>query len=381
MVGMTFFRPPQAQGGANLNGPEILHIFRGELRHAVGRRGKPPSQRPMDASPWLAMSALQKAVRRGREDLALSASATLLRDAPERLWRRIGCIAFEDVGIASLETVGLATVALGGKQVRATLGGEWEVASCIVSELCRAPKSRAADDLLMACELHPAYAEARAELPHLTIRELIAVATGQGSVPVRALALWHALGTDRRRSSLASRRGEPRLVFDHLWEAGWPHSIVEVAREGFRRTGEMLCPYVALLAHEQRETTHVESEELPPEVMIGDVPSWALDVYSRDGRAAFAHFLDTDAPAARWIWGHGRPARRVAFLGHIVFRVEGGLVASRLRWPLADELRRQTDFECSGPDCPDATEILDLMRADLPLLNEARAVGVRATWG
>jgi replication-associated recombination protein RarA len=148
----------------------------------------------MDVSPWLAMSALQKAIRRGREDLALSAAATLLRDAPEKLWRRIGCIAFEDVGVASLETVGLATLALAGKQVRAALGGEWAVASCIVSELCRVPKCRAADDLLMACELH-AYAKARAELPLLTTRDLIAVASGQASVPVRVLALEYALGT------------------------------------------------------------------------------------------------------------------------------------------------------------------------------------------
>jgi hypothetical protein len=170
-------------------------------------------------------------------------------------------------------------------------------------------------------------------------------------------------------------------VFDQLCEAGWPHSIVEVAREGFRRTNEMLCPVVALLSCERREATRVESDELPAEVIIGDVPSWALDFYSREGRAAFAFFLDTDAPAARWVRGRIRPARRVAFLGHIVFRVEGGLVDRRTRWPLADELRRQCDVECFGPDCPDASEILDLVRADLPLLNEARAAGLRAPRG
>jgi hypothetical protein len=356
-----------------MNGPEILHLIRHELQHAVGRRGKPSTPRPIDVSPWVAMSAMQKAIRRGREDLALSAAATLLQHAPQKLWRRIGCIAFEDVGVACLDAVGLATVALAGKQVRAALDGEWAVASCIVSELCRVPKCRAADDLLMACELHPAYAEARAKLPYRTTRDLIAIATGQGSVQERALALWFALGTDRRRSTLVSRRGEPRLVFDQLCEAGWPHSIVEVAREGFRRTGEMLCPLVALLSCEQRQVTRVENDELPPEVVIGDVPSWALDIYSREGRAAFARFLGTDAPAARWVRGRVRPARRVAFMGHIIFRVEGGLVANRMRWPLADELRRQTDFECSGPDCPDAAEILDLMRDDIPLLNQARA--------
>ena len=114
-----FFRPPQAQGGANANGPEILHLIRHDLQRAVARQGTPPTPRPMDASPWLAMRALQKAVRRGHEDLALSAAATLLRDAPDKLWRRTGCIAYEDVGVACLEAVGLATVALAGKQSRA----------------------------------------------------------------------------------------------------------------------------------------------------------------------------------------------------------------------------------------------------------------------
>jgi hypothetical protein len=75
------------------------------------------------------MSAMQKAIRRGHEDLALSAAATLLRDTPDKLWRRIGCIAYEDVGVASLDSVGLTTVALGGKQVRAALGGDSQAAS------------------------------------------------------------------------------------------------------------------------------------------------------------------------------------------------------------------------------------------------------------
>ena len=226
----------------------------------------------------------------------------------------------------------------------------------------------------MACELHPAYAEARAELPHLTTRDLIAVATGRR--PASLSGRWR-FGTPSERIDVGrpscSRRGEPRLVFDQLCEAGWPHSIVEVAREGFRRTGEMLCPLVALLSCEQRQATQLESDELPPEEMIGDVPSWALDVYTREGRAAFARFLETDALAARWVRRNVSPARRVSFLGHIVFRVEGGLVTNRMRWPLAEELRRQVDVECSGRGCPDATEILELLRDDIPRLNEARA--------
>ena len=33
----------------------------------------------------------------------------------------------------------------------------------------------------------------------------------------------------------------------------WPHSIVEIARRGYRATGELLSPFVALLSRELTE--------------------------------------------------------------------------------------------------------------------------------
>jgi len=151
-----------------VNGPEIQYLNRSDLQRAVAQRGEPPRPNPAQASPWVAMSVLQKAIRRGQEHLALRAAATLLRDAPEKLLRRLGCIAYEDVGLASLQTVALATAALGGKRARGDLGGEWAITSCLVSELTRAPKCRAADDLLMSCQRHPAFAEAREAMAHLS---------------------------------------------------------------------------------------------------------------------------------------------------------------------------------------------------------------------
>jgi hypothetical protein len=124
---------------------------------------------------------------------------------------------------------------------------------------------------------------------------LTSIATREGAIHKRALALWYAPGTNRRPSTLVSRRGEPRLVFDSLCEVGWPHSIIEVAREGFRRVGEMLCPLVALLSQEPREPSQIQSDDFPPEIMIDGVPNWSMDVYTRQGRAAFARFLQTDA--------------------------------------------------------------------------------------
>jgi hypothetical protein len=79
------------------------------------------------------------------------------------------------------------------------------------------------------------------------------------------------------------------------------------------------------------------------------------------------------AASAKWLRRYITPGERVRFLGHIVFRVEGSVVDFRMCWGLADRLRREADIGTSGHVCPDATEILALVREDIPRLNEVRA--------
>ena len=131
-----------------MTNPNVLNLARQQLADATANF-RPPPQTPLNVSSWVAMATLQKGIRRGRDGIALSAAATLLTISPERLWRRCGGIAFEDIGVADLKTVSLVTAALTGKKFRATLGGEWLVASFIVSRMAQAVKCRAADDLLM----------------------------------------------------------------------------------------------------------------------------------------------------------------------------------------------------------------------------------------
>ncbi|MGA2492884.1 MAG: hypothetical protein ABSF67_08005 [Roseiarcus sp.] len=49
------------------------------------------------------------------------------------------------------------------------------------------------------------------------------------------------------------------------------------------------------------------------------------------------------------------------------------MVRNRLRWRLADELQRQVGFECVGLEDRKAIEIADLVRPDIPILNDVRA--------
>ena len=85
-----------------MNEPETWISFGMTFNTRLPGKG---SRRPLDPlTPRLgSMSVLEKAVRRGLEESAIGAAATLLRDAPNNFWRRIGSIAYQDVGVASLE--------------------------------------------------------------------------------------------------------------------------------------------------------------------------------------------------------------------------------------------------------------------------------------
>lgn len=355
-----------------MNSLEITTEFRDQLAHCIAQRDSVPAVDPMGADQWIAMSALQKGIRRGREEVAIQAAATLLLNAPDRLWRRLGGIAFEDVGLADLDAVGMTVAALAGKRFRALLGGEWAVASFVVSALTRAPKCRASDDLLMTGERHPNYATARRELATLSTRELLAICTGAEELPVRALAAWYGLGIFRPSRWLHGRRGDPQAVFDHLFNHGQSPTVVAVAREGYRRTGDPLAAFLPLLwPSRQSEPTTTADDEIPSETDVNGVPGWALDRYSRVGADCLKAFMAGNTETARWVKANVPPAGRVDFIGDVLFRTEGQVCKARMAWPTVTELRRVVDIECHR-NCKDATEILALMREDMPEMNRVR---------
>ncbi len=357
-----------------MNAPEIFHEITRELADQTLMRPV-PAQTPQNISPWIAMSLLHKGIRRGRADLALSAAASLLQVAPDKFWRRIGGAAFEDIGLGNLGAAPMVTAALAGKRFRQTVGGEWNVASYLVEQLAKSSKCRAADDLLMVVELHPLFADARLELADLPIPQLLDVVIGNGPVEIRAIAMWLALGTDRRRSShMPFRRGNPDAVFNTLFEAGWPNTLIEVCREGWRRTNEVLAPFVLLLWRDfSGQVPTIAADDLPAERLIGGVPGWAFDQYSREGKAALRLFLNSPADVARWIRANIVDVDQLRFLGNLVFRVEGGAVDRRLRWGLGDQLRSLAELGANGGSCADASEALQLLRTDFNSFQEIRS--------
>ena len=82
------------------------------LSEALAKADDPTPPIMLAADRYVALSTLQKAIRRGEEALALRAAATLRIEGPHALWRRLGIIAFEDIGVANIDAVGWTTVVI-----------------------------------------------------------------------------------------------------------------------------------------------------------------------------------------------------------------------------------------------------------------------------
>jgi len=146
------------------------------LGDALGEVDEPAPPVPLVTNRYIALSALQKAIRRGHEDLALRAAMNLMNGGPHAIWRRLGIVAFEDIGVGNIDAVGWVTVVIGKPEVRKRIGGEWKVADFLIRTLCRSAKCRAADDLVHLIERGPALVDLRDELPGLSLRDRIRLA-------------------------------------------------------------------------------------------------------------------------------------------------------------------------------------------------------------
>jgi hypothetical protein len=147
---------------------------------------------------------------------------------------------------------------------------------------------------------------------------------------------------------------------------------VTTASEAFRKLRDPLCAAILLLQPlRSAGPATIADDPFMPETFVGGVPSWAYDVHTREGRGALQRFLQGTSETARWVRANVPTEKRIKYLGSVVFRIEGGLVRSRLRWPTGDTLRELVDQGCGGRHGK-ASEILELMRRDLPELNEAR---------
>ncbi|MGE3643782.1 MAG: hypothetical protein AB7F96_07990 [Beijerinckiaceae bacterium] len=354
---------------------DVLTTFRQEIANSLdGYKAPPPT--PLAISPWIAMSLLQKGIRRGEKVWGTAAAATLFFAAPDKLWRRLAGIAAEDIGLADICATGAMAGMMAGKRLRGSIGGEWTIAAWLTQRLCEARTSRATDDLLMAAQLLPSLQGERERLAGLSNHHLRLTLLGTESLHVRALALLYLAGTaGKPLDHLLSRRGDPALAFDVLDELGTPLTVLELAREGYRVSREPLWLLMGLLAAEPAGfvcETQID-DDIPPETITGPVPGWALDAFTREGKGAISRFLHGDSPYTRCLQACVERSQQRTVTALALFHVEGGLLRNRCRSALTEDLRATNERECLGLLPELAQDALHLLRDDLPRLDTIRA--------
>lgn len=334
----------------------------------------PPEIAPLKVSPWVAMSLLQKSIRRGHVHLALQAATTLLKISPDRLWRRLGVIAFEDIGLGDL-CIGKLTSVLWSKKTRTQLGGDWSVASYMISRMALAPKCRATDDLLMVALRHPKFLSARFEYAFLSSEELVGIVSGNFSLIERTIALLYLLGAED--GGLIKRPRHHEGARDALLRIGCSPEFGDLALDTFKKSRVPLAPLVGLLSQEFSGSSSPKifaDDRFPPEVVIKDVPGWAFDMFTREGKIIFGQFLSGASTSAKWLRTHVPQNVRMDVLGNLIFFLEGGCLRNRLQWDLGKNLYNMAATECLGTD---ASEIYPLLQEDFPALNSLRLKTLR----
>jgi hypothetical protein len=232
--------------GKTLDTAAILYTVAGEIEHDLrDHQPKRPASIPSTVTTGVATALLQKAIRRGRTDLALAAAEVLLRLDPDRLWRRCVIVAFEDVGIANTDLIYQTVTAAALRSRLARRFGAWRLVSLIVSRLAVSPKCRAADDLHVAAFDCPAWHHDRLEVAELPMSDLLAVIASDVSFERRAVALRQAISTGiGSRHGRGSRQGAA-TVFELLFDIA-PHTLGIIAHEGYRQTGEIITAFMPL---------------------------------------------------------------------------------------------------------------------------------------
>ena len=307
----------------------------------------PPNDRHTSLDTWVAVSALQKATRRGDTETALRATQMLLDYAPDRFWSRLVVIAMEDIGIAELDLVGQVLWVSGKQAWRREHGGDWRTASNLVKRLCGSVKCRDACDLLVIADLHADYADARQEFAIADERRLSEIlASTDLPIGVRAVAAWYLAGTRRFPAlNLLGREGSFKALLDVYEHLGVPSDVLEVARLGSTRTREahaVTLPLIWLMA-DASDTVQTTHEQIIDMGMVNGWPSAAYDMHTRYGKRAISYFIKACAEVRKYLHGYVPDAELHELIGSIVFRLEGENVDRRFLYAVSSDLLHQAE--------------------------------------
>ena len=329
---------------------------------------------PLVCDRWVALSALQKSIRRGEIETAKQAVRTLLlTGSVAAVWNRLLVITFEDIGLGSTEALLNVVARARHKPMRLDLGSELAALDKTIAMLCEAPKDRSADLLLITAQHDPELADFRQTLNTLSLVELMPLLVDNGiSLYERAAVILNLVRFDSRLR--ASDVEHILYSFDKL---GVSRINLDSVRIAIQKTGEPICLMLPLLWLEHPETEPVTiytSDKRDWPVHIG-IPLAALDGFTRIGRQALKLFA-VDCEQVDNLLSAIKP-RSAALAGMrlAIFYADSSKLSIAIDWPRRQEIYGRgvmADFASAGISPRMAELLLYTVNVNLHHLNAIR---------
>jgi hypothetical protein len=332
--------------------------------------------KPIAADPWVTSSLLQKSIRRSETEIAQRAAFTFFHLKGAAVWRRLLVIAFEDIGIGSVDALTKTVAVAGDSAWRKSHGGDLRLAVYLAGLLAQAPKDRSADYLCDAKD-HPKLADFWRAMAKVSLVSKLSHVRDQASgLPRQAVAALSALGVGSR-GYISRGTGGLEVLLTAFRELEVPEELVAATGIAAARTREKITamvPLIWLAANNSQKT--VCDSPVPPLVALNELPLYALDQHTRLGRVAIWRFASENSAVRdcleRFVSSSQR--RRAAYVA--AFYVDGAPVAKPLIWGQSEALEIfgiERDLLHAGLPIQGIQPLLQVMRANLGHLNDLRA--------
>jgi hypothetical protein len=331
--------------------------------------------------PYATSSLLQKAIRRGEKDLAERAAMRLYRLRGKGIWRRLLVIAFEDVGIGSVECL-VTTTTIALDALNGTLRFDAELAIAFIARLLAdAPKDRSSDHLVGAAFSHPIFEDARRIIAASSLTEqLDLIAEEEAALPVRAIAVWRSSGMKWG----ATPGGQSRLpdVMAAFRQLGVPADLLRASHEAAIRTREpivIMAPLLWLAALKNQPSPTVVQCQVPEAPKVEGVPLYTFDKHTAIGKVAIHRLARESQPVRDVLRAFAQPDKGRDVAAMAAFYADAAPVSQRLIWDGADALEAlgvEADMLRAGASAEGIEPILGAVRDNLGHLNWLRVRGL-----
>ncbi|MES2271778.1 MAG: hypothetical protein V4533_12915 [Pseudomonadota bacterium] len=300
---------------------------------------QPPEPNPLPCDRYIARSALQKAVRRGEVALAHRSVANLYQHDPRAVWRHVVIIAMEDCGASTIDLLGCIVAARLDRKWRQRAGGDWRVLCFLTERMAKGVHCQAACDLLLCALNRPENDQERSNALEAGPAELASmIADAASSLQHRAIATL-ALGGGLAEGQ---QHRQPACVFAILEAQGVSPHVIATCHAAWRASRNEMALLLPIVwqAWAANDGYVIEDDTMLPVTMIGDVPDYALDQFTRTGNNAFRSSLVSDPAMKELLLVAGVPVtQHVKALGDLLFLTDGTQLVRRVIWKTGEELR------------------------------------------